>query len=157
MTDAAEHLPDVVGRTLTDTQEKLIEAICSGVDSADIPDVVAGYGNAANRAKAMRSEAVQAELKARRAAQIKGTLAHKALKAMEYLVTNEKTPAATRFSAAKWVLEQAGHITGQDDQADKPLAEMSEAELAAFMRKAERTIAEGGKAPLIRVTPDDGA
>lgn len=144
---------DVVGISPNEAQEALIDAISSGCDEADLPDVVKlGYGSAQKLGRAVASEPVQAALKTRRVARIKGSLAQKALQTMESLLA-DGTPAATRFGAAKWILEQAGHTAEAGEGKDKPLAEMSEAELLAFMAKMEKIVAEGGNAPLIKVTP----
>lgn len=161
------------GEGLTQEQAELLDAISSWSIEQEPQDMVvevggaqkigtgaqkigsegAGHVNAGSLAKAERSEAVQAAAKARRAARIKVSLAQKALVAIEDLVTSPKTPAATRFSAAKWILEQAGHREGQDGTGDKPIAEMTEGELLAFVQRTERAIAEGGKPPVIKVTP----
>ena len=141
---------------MNDRQKRLVEAVRSGL-SIDEAGEVAGYEDPGNLALATRSPLVQAELKAIRQTQIKAKLAQKAMKAIENLIDSEGTPAATRFSAAKWVLEQAGHTNSQAEVDDKPLHEMTEKELLAFMAKAERAIKEGGSAPIINVTPDNGA
>ena len=142
---------DVVGRGMTDIQARLVDAISSGLPEKEAQDV-AGYVDAGNLAQAIRSEAVQIELKARRSAKIRATLAQKALATMEGLL-DDKNPASVRFGAAKWLLEQAGHTNTQDDAKDKPLNEMSEAELLAFMAKAQDVVSAGGSAPIIKVTP----
>lgn len=148
---------DVVGRGLTEPQAKLVDAISSG-SSKDEAQHIAGYVTEGNLAQAMRSEAVQAELKARRSAQISGVLAQKALKTLENLIDDERTPAATRFSAAKWLLEQSGHTADQGGMTDKPLAEMTEAELSAFIQRAQQAVDAGGEPPLIKVSaPKRGA
>lgn len=144
---------------LTDRQNRLVEAVAIGLDNEsaflteqELADK-AGYGNALELHAALRSEAVQAELKAIRASRIKATLAQKALKAMENLITSDKTPAATRYTAAKWVLEQAGHKDAQADLQDKPLNEMSEAELGAFIARSQKVIDDGGDRPTITIKP----
>ena len=145
---------DVGGQRLTEAQERLIDAI-SGISETGEPldMVAAGYDTAQKLGNATRSGAVQAELKTRRVARIKTTLAAKALKAMETLLESEKTPSATKFSVARWVLEQAGHTESQADAKDKPLHEMTESELLAFMAKAQKVVDQGGDAPIIAVTP----
>lgn len=146
------------GAGLTDRQTRLVDSIAIAFDDhAAMPTgtelaLLAGYGDAAGLGAAIRSEAVQIELKARRSAKIRATLAQKALATMEGLL-DAKVPASVRFGAAKWLLEQAGHTNTQDDAKDKPLNEMSEAELLAFMAKAEQVVSAGGSAPIITVTP----
>lgn len=144
---------DVVGISPNEAQDALIDAISSGFDEADLPDAVKlGYASKASLTRAVGSDPVQAALKMRRAARIKASLAQKAMQTVEDLL-KDGTPAATRFAAAKWVLEQAGHTNEAGEGKDKPLAEMSEAELLAFMAKMEKIVAEGGNAPLLKVTP----
>lgn len=149
---------DVVGHGLTEAQEALVDTI-----SSDRWDEVAqdvgddGYEKEKRAVGVLRSERVQTELRSRRTARIGGPLAQKALKAMEMLLDAPETPASVRFSTAKWMLEQAGHTEGQADGADKPLHEMSEKELHAFMERAQRVVDGGGSRPIIKVTPDNGA
>ena len=146
------------GNGLTDRQNRLVEDLSIALDDQDglLTDrelaEIAGYSSPADFASAVRSETVQAELKARRAAKIRGTLAQKALKTMESLL-GDKNPGSVRFGAAKWLLEQAGHTDAQAEAKDKPLHEMSEAELLAFMARAEKVVQGGGSAPVITVTP----
>lgn len=146
------------GGGLTAEQAALIEALSGdGVPADQELMQTAGYDNAQKLGSALASPAVVAELKTRRKSRIGTTLAAKALRAMEQLIESDKTPAATRFSAARWMLEQAGHGSQVDDGRDKPLHEMSEAELLAFMEKAQRVVEAGGSPPIITVTPGDGA
>lgn len=149
---------DVVGRGLTEAQEALVDTISSDGWTGGALDVdVPGYENAKSAATGLRSEKVQAELLSRRTARIGGPLAQKALKYAEEVLGDEKAPHATRWSVAKWMLEQAGHTEGQADGADKPLHEMSEKELHAFMERAQRVVDGGGSRPIIKVTPENGA
>lgn len=145
-------MPQKAQSGFTDAQSDLIEAL----ESHGLAEH-AGYEDCLKNRQIGRSEAVQVELLSVRRSRLRGDLASKALTAMEKLVTDDKTPAATRFSAAKWILEQAGHTDQADDGRDKPLAEMTEAELRAFLIKAEATVAAGGSAPIITITPNDGA
>lgn len=137
-------------------QAALIEAISEG-HSDNQAFQIARYETTAGGLSAMRSEAVQTELKTRRDARIRGGLAQKALKTAETLLDDERTPAATRWSVAKWVLEQAGHSDGQDAGKDKPAGEMSTAELEALILKLEKGLRDAGSGPMINVTPGNGA
>lgn len=59
------------------------------------------------------------------------------------LLTVPKTPPAVRFQAAKFVMESLGHGKADAVQApdtDKPLADMTLAELGAFIRQGEATL-----------------
>jgi hypothetical protein len=80
-----------------------------------------------------------------------------ALEAINDLVTDGRTPAATRLAASKWVLEQAGHKGQDDDGKDVPLHEMTAAQLERFMAKAQAVVDGGGEPPIITVAPDNGA
>lgn len=142
---------------LTDEQRELIEALASP-DEATGTELAraAGYDQPGKIDRAGRSPLVQAELKLVRSATIRTTLAAKAMRTMEALLA-DNVPAATRLGAAKWVLEQAGHGSQVDDGKDKPLHEMTEAELLAFMHKAQRVVDDGGSPPIIAVKPDNGA
>lgn len=79
----------------------------------------------------MKLPSVVEALHERRDAALKGDLAHIAVDTMRDLM-GTNTPAATRFNAARWVLEHAGHTTpGKADQSDgRPLGEMGAEELA---------------------------
>ena len=144
------------GAKLTDQQRKLVDALQRGA-SQDEAAAVAGYDNSVSFGNAMRSPIVQGALLESRKALIGGALATKALKAIEGLVTDERTPAATRLAASKWVLEQAGHGGSSASEDDKPLHEMTEQELARFMARAQAVVDSGGEPPLIAIKPDNGA
>ena len=143
-------------RQLDDRQKRLVEALLIG-KTDQVAWEEAGYRDRHAFANALRSLGVQAALLEARRALIGGSMAAKAMACIEGLITNEKTPSATRFAAAKWVMEQAGHTTSLDDGKDKPLHEMTEAELAAFMQRAQAVVDAGGGHPVIAITPDNGA
>ena len=69
-----------------------------------------------------------------------------------------KFSGAVRLGAAKWLLEADGFGAKAARDDDKPLAEMTEAELVAFIAKLDAAQAKGAKPPTIRVidavTPD---
>lgn len=138
------------GGQLTDQQEKLVQGILSGLSNQEAYER-AGYGSYSNATNAIRSNSVQAALKAGRAAIIAGEMTNEAMAAMRDLL-KPATPSATRLGAAKWVLEfNKGHAN--DD--DTPPSEMTGAQLDAFIARAEAAIAES--APIIDVTPKNGA
>lgn len=171
-TDVA-NLPQVVlgaRHTLTDQQRRLVEVLTADVpkkeaDGGKVPKKeavtpqweLAGYSSRQNFDAACRSPTVQAALLEHRRAQLAGGLAQAALMAIRDLITNDKTPSATRLAASRWVLEQAGHTAQADEGKDVPLHEMTPVQLAAFMERAQRVIDEGGEPPMITVTPDNGA
>jgi hypothetical protein len=144
------------GKALTDRQKRLVDAILAGKSDQEAWEA-ADYGNSVSFRNAMRSGAVQAALLEGRRAFVGGSLATKALAAIETLVTSDKTPAATRLAASKWVLEQTGFTAKGDEGQDKPLHEMTESELARFMQRAQAVVDGGGEPPIISVTPDNGA
>ena len=75
------------------------------------------------------------------------------MEAMRDLLS-EDTPAATRFNAAKWVLEYDQEVA---DGEDKPLSEMTEAELRGVIERAQVAVEEHRTARIIDVTPENGA
>ena len=141
---------------LTDREKRLVDAFSEGLPITEAFGV-AGYENGVAQANAERSLAVQAAALTQRKGRIKLRLAQKAMDAIEGLLDGDKTPAATRFAVAKWTLEQAGHVSQADGDGDKPLHEMSEAELLGFLERAQKVVDRGGDAPIIDVVPHKGA
>jgi phage terminase small subunit len=125
-------------------------AIAAGYDYAR-PDQAA--------AEVLRSPHVREALRQERERVIAGDLAPLALETMRELMTSADTPAGTRFNAARYTLEAAGHNSKQindlDSQDGRSLEEMGVDEL-------ERVIAQGNAAlesyrreqSAIDVTPD---
>ena len=141
---------------LTDRQARFVEGILSGMDDCDALEA-AGYSPASGIGSVAASEPVQNALKSARQTKIRGSLAAKALKRIEALITDDRTPAATALAASKWVLENAGHNSQAEDGQHRPVAEMSEPELEAFIRRAQSVIDQGGERPVIVITPNSGA
>lgn len=139
------------GQQLNEMQRAFVDCLLTGGSNSDAM-AAAGYADSLHWSQILRSEAVQAALKAGRKAIIRGELGTDALKAMRDLLKPE-TPAATRFNAAKWVLE---HDADAAD-GEKPLAEMTPSELEAFIQRASASINEAKDARMIDVTPDNGA
>lgn len=137
------------GPQLTDMQARFVEAVLAGSSGKEAAEL-AGYSEATNLAALWGSPSVQAALDIGCRARMKGELRAKALKALDDMLTLTTTPAATRFQAAKLVIEQTD---AQPGEADKPLTSMTEAELQAFVDKAQKAL-EGR---LIDVTPGNGA
>lgn len=140
-------------RSLNEKQRAFVEALLKPGATNQSALEAAGYSEATSAATILASTAVQAALRAGRRAIIRGELGGDALDAMRDML-KPTTPAATRFQAAKWVLEH-----GEEGQADgdKPLSEMSAEELMDFVRKAEAELAEAKAARFIDVTPNNGA
>lgn len=104
----------------------------------------AGYSNpdvAASRLK-RDPKVIKAVLEARQGF-IEGELGGLAFAELKALITDrERTPASVRFAACKWVLETAGH--GQADMMSdngKALADMTLAELGAFIKQGDKVLA----------------
>lgn len=83
------------------------------------------------------------ELHQRRDAALKGDLASLAIDTMRDLMA-DTTPAATRYQAAKWTLEHAGHTSGADDQGrgERSLEEMDADELAKAVTSGMQALQE---------------
>lgn len=103
---------------------------------------LAGYAHPDVQAVGLvRRPAIREALFVKRQGVIEGTLATAALGTMRGLIEGGDVPAAVRFAAARWVLEAAGHRAeagAEDAGREKPLAEMSMAELEAEARKVEQ-------------------
>jgi hypothetical protein len=146
----------VATKELTEMQAEFVQAILAG-NPIPVAAKLAGYAEERGGHQAISSPAVQAALQQGRENRLKHVLSAKAMATMDGLL-DDKTPAATRFAAAKWVLESAGHGSKDADEGkDKPIHEMTEAELMRFMARAQAVVEEGRDAPIIVVTPDNGA
>ncbi len=144
------------GPKLTEAQEILLDAVRGGLSMQEACQL-AGYVNAGMLAAATRSEHMQNALKSAVQSRLKGTGLVKAAMTMESLM-EPGNPAATRFSAAKWISETAGvGPKGSDDGRDKDPVTMTEAELLALIERAQRAYDEAGEPPVVIVAPRDGA
>lgn len=120
------------GPGLTEKQAILVAELLKGTPTEEAM-ALAGYSDATSSQIALSSKAVQDALTAGCDAKLRGELRLKAIRALDELVTSG--PAATRFQAAKLILEE-----GKDDSLDgkKPLSKMTEAELEAVVEDAAR-------------------
>lgn len=105
----------------------------------------AGYSNPDSAAYRLRRDpkVIKAVLEARQAA-IESDLGGLAYAELFALITDrERTPATVRFAACKWVLETAGHggPGAMAPDGGKALAEMTLAELAAFIKQGDTVLA----------------
>ncbi len=66
-------------------------------------------------------------LHTRREAALKGDLASLAVETMRELMSPE-TPAATRYQAARWTLEHAGHVSSDDESSQATALEEMDAD-----------------------------
>lgn len=129
---------------LNDQQRTFVEEYVKTGDG-EAAKAAAGYSETSSVNIIMAGSAVQSAISAWCDAQLNGELKHMALEALRDLL-KEKTPAATRFAAAKLVLVE----TKPDERkGDKPLTEMSIEELEELIRRQE--------AQLKDVTPSNGA
>lgn len=104
----------------------------------------AGYSQPESAGFRLRNDpkVIKAVLEARQGF-IEGELGGLAFAELKALITDrERTPASVRFAACKWVLETAGH--GQADMMSdngKALADMTLAELGAFIKQGDKVLA----------------
>ena len=120
-------------------------------------EAAAGYANRAVAAAAWRGSRVQAAIKALTRSHIRGPSVIKAIRTMDELMDEKPGRSdAVRLTAAKWVLESAGHGAKADSDglSDKPLAEMTEDELGRFIASQAAVIERNGHAGVIDVTPN---
>jgi asparagine synthetase B (glutamine-hydrolysing) len=97
---------------------------------------LAGYSETTDPASVLGSKAVQKAIAMGCEAKLSGPMLAKALRTMEELL-DKKTPAATRFQAAKFIAERQQKAQGDD----KPLSEMTEDELVAVIERAKKATA----------------
>lgn len=138
--------------SLNPMQERFVREVLAG-KTEKVAHRLAGYAPGVPPWHILRSQAVQAALKAGRAAIIQGDLTNSAMKAIKELL-GPKTPAATRLATAKWIVERG---EGQADDDSIPLHQMTPDQLTRFMARAQKVIDEGGERPIIDVTPENGA
>lgn len=149
-----EMLPEL--RALShQTRTLVLEYLLTGDRQA--AEAAAGYGSGAAAASAWRSKGAQAAIKALTRAEIHGEAVILAIRTMKELMTEKVGRSdAVRLTAAKWVLESAGHGAKADSDglSDKPLAEMTEDELGRFIASQAAVIERNGHAGVIDVTPN---
>lgn len=132
---------------LTEREARLIDIVATTDDLDEIQER-AGYGESALLSGAFRRKVVQGASRDRAHGRLKVVGVQKAYRAMMDLM-GPKTPPATRFAAAKWVMEASGiGPATADPSGDKPLAEMTAKELEAFIKQLE-----GPKEPPGRIVP----
>jgi hypothetical protein len=139
-------LPEVAA--LTDMQLRFVMALISGDDETSARDK-AGYAVSVHPSMVAASPSVQRAIRAAVNAELRGPLKLKAMRTLNELLA-PSSPAATRFNAAKLILEH-----GEDgDKGDaRPMTERSVEELEAMI-----TELEGARnARLKDVTPSNGA
>ena len=127
---------------LLDQQRLFAEAYVLGHGNATQAAIEAGYSPVSARQTASRllhTPHVQDAIRRAQAHALRGRLASKALGVLEKILDDENAPAGVRGDAAKTVLDRAGMgaIRTPDHAVDndKPLSEMTAAELDALIRQ----------------------
>ena len=149
-----EMMPELRGLT-AQARTMVLEYLLTG--DREVAEQAAGYGNAAAAATAWRGKRVQEAIKALARAEIRGPAVIMAIRTMtELMEVKPGRSDAVRLTAAKWVLESAGHGAKADSDGlgDKPLAEMTEDELSRFIASQSAVIERNGHAGIIDVTPN---
>jgi phage terminase small subunit len=140
---------------LTDKQSAFVRHFV-GTGSIAKSATAAGYGSEQAGYSAMRSAAVQRAIADHRARLIETEGATLAYRTLVELMDNRQPPMV-RLGAAKAMMSAAGIATAPaDKQVEKPLNEMTEAELKAFIERMDK-IAAGEPIATITVIPDDSA
>ncbi|MCG5532365.1 terminase small subunit [Halorhodospira sp. 9621] len=132
---------------LTEKQRAFVRALVyNGGSQADAVRA-AGYNSTYPRSMArdlLANDRVARALHEERQWAISGGLANAAIGVLNDLLSDPETPAATRFNAAKFALEMAGHSVDEqqpkEDEAslNRPLAEMTLEELEGIVRDGQR-------------------
>lgn len=153
--DEIDDLPEV--KLLNDLQRRLLLGFLQTGDKS-AANRLAGYEEDHLVAASWRSRPMQEACQAVAMAEMRGVGVLRATRTMIGLMDDKNSPTI-RFKAAKWVQEVAG--MGQSATSggliDKPLAEMTQAELARFIEAQRAVIASGGNAGLIREIDNDPA
>lgn len=107
---------------------------------------LAGYTAPGSEAvRLMQHPRIRSAVHAERERLFTGDLGSLAITTLRGLMESNDTPSHVRFQAAKFTLQVAGHYekTGSTiglNGPDKPLAEMTEAELAAFIERGKKEV-----------------
>ena len=139
---------------LTASQIIFVEELVSNGRTATEAARRAGYADASQEAwRLMRKPHVLAAIREHRERLISGSLSNIAAETLREVMENKTYPASARVAAARAVWEAAGHFTGPGKElgTGKPLNEMSEDELRAFIARADQVIANGGAPVAIKV------
>lgn len=142
-------------RRLSLEEERLIEEMADEPD-LEVVSKIAGFTDTRTLRKSMRRKPVQQALREGREAQIRGDLASLATKTLKDLMLSGSD--AVRAKVAIWTLEAAGHGSKAEQEAEKPMTEMSPAELERFIAKQQELISGFlDSVPMKDVTPNNGA
>ena len=134
------------GRSLTDRQRRFVHEYVRNGGNGNAAVAAAGYTTAhphAGLRALLRKPHVIEALHTERQKVLRGGLANRALGVLAELMDDPATPAPVRFQTARTVLQMAGHGAGEDpdrNPPDKPLIEMSVAELEAFVADGSKML-----------------
>jgi hypothetical protein len=148
---------------LTKKQQKFIHAYVENGGNGQAAARAAGYSVSPHEGRVVHrlltDPVVRGAIHNERDRKIGTRLASRALSVLEELMTSPATPAPVRYQSARTVLQMAGHGGAEQESrqtpVDRPLVELSLAELEAFVRDGEAMLrvaqaASKGSAP----TPD---
>jgi hypothetical protein len=128
---------------LTEKQEAFCLYMSQNGGNSHAAAASAGYSDRKQASQLMENPVILHRLNFLQKQRISGSMANKALDVLEDIMASPAYPAAARVSAAKTVLEMAGHgIVAQGqrlryglDSEGKGLEEMSTTELEAFVTR----------------------
>jgi hypothetical protein len=157
----------VATQKLTERQEAFCHAIVGNGGNAAQAALTAGYSNRSSAYDLQELPAIQARIKQLQGRRISGSMSNKALDVLDDIMGSPAYPAAARVSAAKTVLEMAGHgIVAQGqrlryglDAESKGLEEMSTTELEAFVSRQRAAldsledVSRSNSAPVLELDP----
>lgn len=136
-----------MSRDLISQQQAFAEAYVLGHGNATKAAIEAGYSPASARQTASRllhTPHVQEAIRRAQAHVLRGRLASKALGVLEKILDDDSAPAGVRVDAAKTVLDRAGlsavRVPDVVDEYEKPLTEMTTAELEKVARGLQRSM-----------------
>lgn len=128
----------------TDQQRRFVTEMASGDGNMTRAATLAGYSFPDREGwKLMQNPVVVEAVKKAREKLIHGECASLALTTMKSLML-PGNPAGTRFNAAKYFLDAAGHGAKEQDGEQKSLDEMSPDELAEQIKKLDEALVKIG-------------
>ncbi|MEG3080088.1 hypothetical protein R3F64_09455 [Halomonas sp. 5021] len=131
-----------MNRKLTIKQNAFVAYASKGVSRTQAARLAGFSAPAVEAFRLMKLPHVVKALHEQRDAAIKGDLASMAVQTMRDLM-NPATPAATRFNAARWILDQAGHkAQGAVPDESRSLEEMSSEELSQAVASGMQALRE---------------
>lgn len=138
-------LVKIVTQELTLKQSAFVGFVVEGNNATRAAELAGYSAPRTDGWRMMQIPHVLAAIHAERERHFCGDMATLAVKTITALMENEDTPSHVRFQAAKFTLQVAGHVekTGKAmglNAPDKPLNEMTEAELAGFIDRGRKEL-----------------